>query len=145
MIAGVQIRFSQFVCSLGFSAVRDGVLGFVTASHCSDRQGTVDGTQYYQPLNRVPAEFIGTETVDPAYVRGSRAVRVDESAGFPTRTSARAPTGVGFDVGTIAKTTGPNNGSLEVDGTFTIAGSGPAAVGQVANKVGRTTVGARVA
>src|SRR5687768_9257216 len=70
VIAGVQIRFSQFVCSVGFNAIRAGVLGFVTASHCSDRQGTVDGTQYYQPLNQVPAELIGTETVDPPYLRG---------------------------------------------------------------------------
>ena len=91
VIAGVQIRFSQYVCSLGFNAIRAGVLGFVTASHCCDRQGTVDGTQYYQPLNQVPAELIGTETVDPAYLRASRAARADECAGIPTRTSARAP------------------------------------------------------
>lgn len=47
--------------------------------------------------------------------------------------------GVDFAVGSIAKTTGPNNGSLEVVGTFDIAGSGPATVGQIANKVGRAT------
>ncbi len=45
VVAGVQIRFSAYVCSVGFNAIRNGVLGFVTASHCSDRQGTVDGTQ----------------------------------------------------------------------------------------------------
>jgi hypothetical protein len=47
--------------------------------------------------------------------------------------------GVDFPVGSIAKTTGPNNGSLEVVGTFRIAASGPATVGQIANKVGRMT------
>jgi hypothetical protein len=139
VIAGVQIRFSRFVCSLGFSAVRDGVLGFVTASHCSDRQGTVDSTQYYQPLNRVPAELIGTETVDPPYVRGIPGCPRGRVCRSSDSNFSEGADGVGFDVGTIAKTTGPNNGSLEIDGTFTIADSGPAAVGQVANKVGRTT------
>jgi hypothetical protein len=138
VIAGVQIRFSQFVCSLGFNAMRDGVLGFVTASHCSDRQGTVDGTQYYQPLNQVPAELIGTETVDPDYLRDisgcprGRVCRYSDS-----NFSARAA-GVSFAFGSIAKTVA-NNGSLEVVDTFDITSSGPATVGQIANKVGRTT------
>src|SRR5439155_20683672 len=47
--------------------------------------------------------------------------------------------GVAFTLGSIAKTTGPNNGSLDIAGTFTIGGDGPATVGQTANKVGRTT------
>jgi hypothetical protein len=46
---------------------------------------------------------------------------------------------VSFTLGGIAKTTGPNNGSLQIDGSFTIAGEGSATVGQTANKVGRTT------
>src|SRR6185503_19932155 len=34
---GLQIRFSQFLCSLGFNALGpNGLPGFVTASHCSD-------------------------------------------------------------------------------------------------------------
>ena len=43
--------------------------------------------------------------------------------------------GVGFTVGSVAKT----NGSLEVVDTFDITDSGLATVGQIANKVGRTT------
>jgi hypothetical protein len=139
VIAGVQIRFSQYVCSLGFSAMRAGVLGFVTASHCSSRQGTVDGTQYYQPLNRVPAELIGTETVDPAYRRDIALCPRGRVCRFSDSNFSAAADGVDFAVGTIARTTGPNNGSLEVVGTFDIADSGPASRGQIANKVGRTT------
>ncbi len=139
VIAGVQIRFSQFLCSLGFNAVRDGVLGFVTASHCSDRQGTVDGTQYYQPLNQVPAEFIGTETVDPAYLRDLPGCPRGRVCRYSDSNFSEGAAGVEFAVGSIAKTTGPNNRSLEIVGTFDISGSGPAAVGQIANKVGRTT------
>ena len=42
-------------------------------------------------------------------------------------------------LGAIARTTGPNNGSLEIAGDFAISGQGAASVGQTANKVGRTT------
>jgi hypothetical protein len=139
VVAGVQIRFSQFVCSVGFSALRAGVLGFVTASHCSDRQGTVDGTQYYQPLNQVPAEFIGTETVDPAYLRNIAGCPRGRVCRYSDSNFSQGANGVGFNLGSIAKTSGPNNGSLEVVGAFNIGGTGPATVGQTANKVGRTT------
>ena len=45
VVAGVQIRFSQYVCSLGFNAVLGSTTGYVTASHCSTSQGAVDGTE----------------------------------------------------------------------------------------------------
>ena len=71
IVGGLQIRFSQFLCSLGFPAIDgNGVAGFVTASHCSDRQGSVDGTTYYQPLDQVANDLIGTEIADPPYVKG---------------------------------------------------------------------------
>ena len=44
-----------------------------------------------------------------------------------------------FTLGGLAMTTGPNNGSLEIDGEFTVVDEGPATVGMIANKVGRTT------
>jgi hypothetical protein len=137
LVAGLQIRFSGYLCSLGFNAIRNGVSGFVTASHCSDQQGTVDGTQYYQPVNQVPAEFVGTEIADPAYRRNiggcprGRVCRYSDSNFVDGDAN--------FSLGTIAKTTGPNNGSLEVNGTFSISGEGVASVGNTANKVGRTT------
>jgi hypothetical protein len=141
VVAGVQIRFSNYVCSLGFNAIRNGVAGFVTASHCSDSQGSVDGTSYYQPLNQVPAEFIGTEMVDPPYKRGV-------GAGCPKGRLCRrsdsnfsAYNGTPFSF-TIARTTGPNIVSLQIDNTnpsFVIGGKGPAVRNDTVNKVGRTT------
>jgi hypothetical protein len=137
VIGGLQIRFSQFLCSLGFNAVRNGVLGYVTASHCSDRQGEVDGTTYYQPLNQVPDEFIGTEIADPAFFRNGcprgRKCRYSD-ANF-----SDGDGGVLFTLGVIARTSGPNSGSLDITGQFTITAKGAATVGQTANKVGRTT------
>jgi hypothetical protein len=142
--AGYQIRFSQYVCSLGFNAFRNGVLGFVTASHCSTHQGSVDDTEYYQPLNQVSGELIGVETADPPYVRGGQGCprgRVCRSS--DSNFVAGAGTGT-FALGTIARTTGANNGSLDVAGTFTITGESTdqgkdVSVGQTVNKVGRTT------
>ena len=102
--------------------------GFVTASHCSDRQGAVDGTRYYQPSSQVANSFIGTEIVDPPYVRNSsgcpkgRKCRRSD-ANFSSR-DAGART---FSLGTIARTNAPGSGSLEVVGTFTILNEGIAA------------------
>jgi hypothetical protein len=139
VVAGVQIRFSAYVCSLGFNAIRNGVLGFVTASHCSDQQGTVDGTQYYQPVNQVPTEFIGTEIADPAYRRNISGCPRGRVCRYSDSNFVDGANNVDFALGTIAKTTGPNNGSLEVAGTFSISGESVASVGNTANKVGRTT------
>jgi hypothetical protein len=99
----------------------------------------VDGTQYYQPLNQVPAELIGTETVDPRYRRNIAGCPRGRVCRFSDSNFSEGAAGVGLALGTIARTTGPNNGSLEVAGTFEISGSDAASVGQIANKVGRTT------
>jgi hypothetical protein len=138
VVAGLQIRFSQYVCSLGFNAVLGSTTGYVTAAHCSTSQGTVDGTEYYQPLNRVPEEFIGTEVADPAFFRGNGCPRGRKCRYSDSNFSA-GDSAVNFTLGAIARTTGPNNGSLEIAGEFSIGGQGAAAVGQTANKVGRTT------
>jgi hypothetical protein len=139
IVGGLQIRFSQYLCSIGFPAFRNGIPGFVTASHCSDRQGAVDGTSYYQPLNQVPADLIGTEIADPPYTRNSegcpkgRKCRLSD-ANFSRGIGSRAPA-----IGEIARTMGL--GSLTIDPnnpTFSISGEGDATRGNV-DKVGRTT------
>jgi len=138
VVAGLQIRFSQFLCSLGFNAMLGSTAGYVTAAHCSTNQGTVDGTEYYQPLNQVPDEFIGTEVADPPFFRGNGCPRGRKCRYSDSNFSAGA-SAVDFTLGAIARTTGPNNGSLEIAGEFSIGGQGTATIGQTANKVGRTT------
>ena len=139
VLAGVQVRYSNYVCSLGYNAVRNNVQGFVTASHCSTNQGSVDSTKYYQPLNQVPAELIGTEAVDPGYQRKIGGCPPGRVCRYSDSNFVAGASGVPFALGGIAKTTGPNNGSLEMSGSFTITAEGAAAVGQTINKVGRTT------
>jgi hypothetical protein len=137
---GLQIRFSQYLCSLGFPA-RDGhgTDGFVTASHCSDKQGTVDSTAYYQPLDQLPNEFIGTETIDPAYVKGGECPRGRRCRLSDANFSESAgPRAIAF--AKIARTTGI--GSLTIDlanPTFTITAEGAAGKNVTVNKIGRTT------
>ena len=137
VVGGLQIRFSQYVCSLGFNAEHTSGSGFVTAAHCSSRQGEVDGTEYYQPLNKVPDELIGTETIDPPFFRDG--CPRGKKCRYSDANFSQAANGATFTRGGIARTTGPNNGSLEIAGQFSITATGEAQPGEEANKVGRTT------
>lgn len=139
VVAGLQIRFSQYVCSLGFNAWLGSSRGFVTAAHCSSRQGEVDGTEYYQPLNRVPEEFVGTEVADPSFFRSADGCPRGRRCRYSDSNFNAGDNGVAFTLGGIARTTGPNNGSLQIAGEFLISGEGEATVGETADKVGRTT------
>lgn len=140
VVGGLQIRFSNFLCSLSFNAVRADISGFVTASHCSDRQGSADRTLYYQPLNQVADEFIGTEIADPRFFRNNGCPQ-GRKCRFSDANFSDGDDAVTFTLGGIAKTTGTNDGSLEKAGEFSITAeaSGNAAVGETLNKVGRTT------
>jgi len=59
---------SYVVCTLGFIASRGDVAGLVTNSHCTNVQGGVENTMFFQPE---PVEGnitkIGVESVDPCY------------------------------------------------------------------------------
>jgi hypothetical protein len=139
VVAGLQINFGQFVCSIGFNATLNGQASFVTASHCTNRQGGVEGTEYFQPLASTPNSFIATEVADPAYVRNSPGCPRGKKCRRSDAARAAYAAGVTNVLGGIAQTSGPNNGSLTITGTFSVTGDGPAVVGDVANKVGRTT------
>jgi len=139
IVGGLQIRFSQYLCSLGFPAFRNGVRGFVTASHCSDNQGAVDGTTYYQPLDQVAGDFIGTEIADPPYVRNGKNCPKGKKCRQSDANFSRSDGQRAVTIGQIARTIAL--GSLEIDSAnpYTITGKGVAEVGATANKVGRTT------
>jgi hypothetical protein len=138
IVAGLQIHFGNFLCSLGFNAVSGGQNSFVTASHCTNVQGGTEGTVYYQPLQSVDPVSIGTEVDDPVYFRGSGCPR-KRVCRYSDAARAAYATGISFTLGGIAQTSGPNNGSLAIAGGFRITAEGDAVVGDVVNKVGRTT------
>src|SRR3989454_2011588 len=138
VVAGLQIHFGNFLCSIGFNAVSGGQNSFVTASHCTNRQGGVEGTLYYQSLSSQPNSFIGTEVADPVYFRGGVCPK-HRVCRYSDASRAAYAAGVPFTLGGIAQTSGPNNGSLTITGSFAVTAEGSAVVGDVVNKVGRTT------
>jgi len=136
LVGGVQINFPGYLCTYGFTAVRSNVLGFVTASHCTNVQGGIEDTPYWQPLEALDT-FIGTEIADPLYTwrfgcpRG-RICRYSDSA------FARLASGVEANLGFLARTS--TLGSLDIAGTFRItAEAARRLTGEQLNKVGRTT------
>ncbi|HEX6575213.1 MAG TPA: hypothetical protein VF042_09580, partial [Gemmatimonadaceae bacterium] len=50
-IAGTQIHFGNYLCTMGFNVDHAGGRSFITNSHCTNTQGGVEGTKYYQPLS----------------------------------------------------------------------------------------------
>src|SRR5262245_9217862 len=122
VVAGLQINFGNFVCSIGFNATSGGQASFVTASHCTNRQGGVEGTQYFQPLASVPGSLIGTEVDDPRYARNIAGCPKGRKCRLSDASRAAYASGVGFTLGGIAQTTGANNGSITIAGTLAING-----------------------
>jgi hypothetical protein len=142
LVGGLQIAFqrsgSTLLCTEGFNAVRAGIAGYVTNSHCTAIQGGVQGTVHHQPtIALLNANRIGVETVDPGYwigapcPAGRRCRRSDSSF-------ARRDAAVTASQGRIARTA---VGSFAWNGTstFRIVREADPLVGQVVTKVGRTT------
>lgn len=147
------VRTVSFLCTLGFNAMLDGVSSFITNSHCSNVEGGSETpTDYYQPLmdpdgDRLanPENLVATEAHDPHWFSS---LDCFGSPVFQCRYSdaARAEykAGIDFTLGRIARTVRPSTSLedvvLDVDGFFTIKQEQPrGVVGEVANKVGRTT------
>jgi hypothetical protein len=148
---GLQVNFPGipgFVCTLGFnvrSPAAPNVHGFVTNSHCTNEQGGVEGTPYYQHRQDVPDTFIGIEAHDLEYSTGGmcpegRRCRWSDAAGV------RYEPGVSNVLGQIYRTRFPGtteDGSLEIDPDnprWQIVDEVPfPMIGQIIHKTGRTT------
>lgn len=140
MPGGVQINFPGFLCTLGFNVKVGGGLSFITNSHCTENQGGVDDTPYWQPLSSTDPVQIATEVDDPTYTRlsgcpsGYTCRQADAS-----RAQYRSVIPAGdIAFGKIARTQRPGR-SLAIVGNFSITATGSAVGGQTVNKVGRTT------
>jgi hypothetical protein len=142
LVGGLQIRFDGFLCTLSYNATH-GTQGdgFVTNSHCTTNRGTVDGTLYYQPLDQVADQFIGTEVLDPPFFQRTNGCPRGKLCRWSDSAYVSRASGVLATRGALAKTTGANNSSLEIAGSFTIGSelTGNSTVGTTLNKVGRTT------
>jgi len=138
VVGGLQINFPGFLCSLGFNALRNSQRSFITASHCTNVQGGVEATPYYQALQSVTPTKIATEVSDPMYLTGG-GCPAGKRCRFSDAARASYTAGTTSTLGRIAKTTGPNNNSITISGALSITAEGTAAVGQTVGKIGRTT------
>lgn len=141
-VGGIQIHFGNFLCTMGFNAADGAENSFITNSHCTNRQGGVEGTVYYQPTSTVDGASIATEVEDPDYQRNIAGCPRGKKCRRSDASRARYNAGINFDLGRIAQTSGPNNGSLTITGflDFTaedLRTSFPG--GTTVRKVGRTT------
>ncbi len=136
IIAGVQINFPGFLCTLGFNV---GGGSFITNSHCTNVQGGAEGTPYWQPTQSASPSQIATEAADPSYSGNSSGCPAGRVCRFSDASRARYQSGfTQFTLGRIAKTQRPGR-STSIAGSFTITSEGTAVAGNVVNKVGRTT------
>ena len=138
-VGGLQINFPGFLCTLGFNALRNGQRSFITASHCTNHQGGVEATPYYQPIQTTASVQIATEVSDPGYSHSKPGCPVGFRCRFSDASREAYASSTTSSLGKIAKTTGPNNGSVTINGSFSITAEGTASVGQVVGKVGRSS------
>jgi hypothetical protein len=148
LLGGLEIGTSIGTqCSLGFNARRSGISGFVTASHCSSRDGAPPGTigtTYFQPADGVSR--IGVETVDPRFhgcfctpsLFGLRLCL------FNCRSSdsafVRLDPSIGAAVGLVARPlTSAGPAAWDGTSTFNITGGATPFIGLSVAKIGRTT------
>ena len=137
--AGVQIG-GWAPGTLGFNAWLGDTFGFVLNSHCTGARDVVDGTRFYQGD---PDDLIATEIADPPTFTtppcaAGRKCRYSDSA-FARYDAPRAG---GFRQLARPSLRGELTGSITLNpagSRFQIAGTAPALVGQVVNKIGRTT------
>ncbi len=136
---GLQIAFTNFLCTLGFNGVRSGVEGFVVNSHCTTKRSSVEGTTHYQPTVAA-SNLIGTEIVDPRFFSGGMCPKGKKCRYSDSAYDKRA-SGVSADIGFIERIDSTNTGSLNIIGNFRIVSEAPnnAVVGKFVNKIGRTT------
>jgi hypothetical protein len=137
---GVEIHWSNFLCTLGFNIRRGDATDacyFVTNDHCTDVQGTVTGTIYRQPVFGVQ---IAEEVYDPPFFTGApcpagRICRYSDAA------VARYFDPNNCEFGKIARTTGI--GSVTADPVnprwMIVAKILSPPVGRIVAKTGRTT------
>jgi hypothetical protein len=139
VVGGLQINFPGFLCTHGFNAVRSGQRSFITNSHCTDVQGGTEGTPYWQPTQTMAPVLLATEVADPRYTRNGNGCPNGRRCRRSDAARAAYASGTNSTLGSIARTTGANNGSLTISGRFTISAEGGPVVGQAVSKVGRTT------
>lgn len=147
MRGGLQIQFQTgglagtetSQCTLGYPAVRSGVAGFITNSHCSKTTGSVDDSRYWQasrPL--LGGSQVGTEEVDPPFFSGSSCPWDGLVCRHSDSNFVRAHDASHIVPGTIARI-GTTSTDWNGSSLWRVTATQEAALDVVVTKVGRTT------
>lgn len=141
--------YNQYFCTIGFNADREGVRGFVTAGHCTQEKGVLEGTVLHQNEAAVFADRVAYEAHDPPYFTGDGCPEGVECR-HSDAAFIRYYDGISSSLGRIAKTTSRSrtSGSTTINPfsqNFVIDANGgripylPPTVGTEVNKMGVTT------
>lgn len=152
LIGGIQITMSQSStgvinapCSIGFTMTYAPPGGssypaLVTATHCSQVWGALDGTSISQPASSPGSTSVGSESRDPhKYKCGLNWCRQSDASIFQV---AGRPLQVGLIARTTYASTSAAFGSLQIDQNspyFIISQTGYIPVAAPYSKMGRTT------
>ncbi|HSM35730.1 MAG TPA: PKD domain-containing protein [Longimicrobiales bacterium] len=143
IVGGLQINFPGYLCTLGFPAEKDGVMHFVTNSHCTAKQGGVDDTPYWQPLESTNPEQMGVEVADPTYSRDVPGCPNGKRCRYSDASLARAMGTRAFHLGEIADVPIGTGAPFQAIGELTITQAQHSRncglEGTVVHKTGRTT------
>jgi hypothetical protein len=151
VIGGINVQAEELgACTLGFAAVRAGVAGFVTNSHCTTAEGQLDERFFFQPTESEDDIPIGKELFDPPFFTFplhacplARKCRFSDSAFVELSDFAFLPP-VQVDFGYIAGLSGtmfpPYIPTLTIHTKFRITEKAPVPLeGESVSKVGRTS------
>ncbi len=138
--------FASLFCTLGFNALRNGVAGFVTNSHCTKTQGGSESTDFHQPNDpRFGSNKVGDEIVDPPYFTGLFGCPPNFRCRFSDSAFVKY-NGSTFTMGFIARPTSWNTGSLTISSSKSVLkitsennNNAPIVDGTILDKIGRTT------
>jgi hypothetical protein len=140
-VGGLQLHWDSYACTLGFNVGHAGGRSFITNSHCTTVQGENSGTYYNQPSRSASPTPIADEADDPAYSPNLAGCSSGKRCRYSDAARALYRSGASSSQGVIAKTTGENNGSLVVAGSFSVTEQNDNATtfSGTIHKVGRTT------
>lgn len=114
VVGGVSIATGKYQCTLGFTVAHAAGRSFITNSHCTDRQGGPEKTQFWQPTLGF-GTLIGVEADDPVY-NSNRACPKERRCRYSDAARIEYLPIIVARQGEMARTSGVNDGSTTVTG-----------------------------
>ena len=138
---GLQVGTSKVQCTLGFNVAHAAGRSFITNSHCTDRQGGPEKTQFWQPQVGV-GTLVGVEADDPVYT-SNKACPKERRCRYSDAARIAYLPNVLSNQGYVASTSGVNSGSTTVSGSLAFSQQDDLnrvfPLGQTIEKIGATT------